>query len=664
MMGSLPPDQMAEVLRWLAVLALGTALARPLALRLVPGGGGWIPARLIAWAAIGWVPWVLAALKLMPFGAGAMTGLLALALARLALGPAPRDLRGQVLAEAAFLALFWLGLAARLKGADLTGLEKFTDMGFLSAAMRAGTMPPQDAWFAGFGVNYYYVGQAMAGAWGNLAGLPPDHTYQLAMATLFALTGLAAFRIAHDLAAPWGRRLAQVLGAIAVPLTLWGGNFHSFLYTALRGWMPATQPGFYYPDSTRFIGFDPPTPDKGFTEFLAYAFAVGDLHAHLVATVPFFLGVLLLIAMLRRGLAGQPPDPAHAAALGWILGLCLAMNSWDVAILGLLALIAAALLIARPGLPARLRLDGIAAAMFTALAVAALTAAPFLATFRPFAAGIEPAPAATPLWQLLVLYGHVLPALGLLLLLARHRAGGPQPILPAWLFVAGLLLVALPETVIVRDIYGLDFARANTMFKLSFRGQSLLIFAALAALAPALRRGRWWLAGAFAALLPLLSTLAYLPHVFAPPSHIASLDGLDFLGDERALVEAAARLPLAQDEAIIEAAGDAFSAYGRVSALTGQPAVIGWPGHEWLWRGAAEAAFGRADLVHIFYTSADLAARCSLIRRFGLRYVILGTLERARYPALDEAGLRALGPTVHSGPGGDILQIAAETCQG
>ena len=85
-----------------------------------------------------------------------------------------------------------------LEGADLTGLEKFTDMGFLSAAMRAGTMPPQDAWFAGFGVNYYYVGQAMAGAWGNLAGLPPDHTYQLAMATLFALTGLAAFRIAHE----------------------------------------------------------------------------------------------------------------------------------------------------------------------------------------------------------------------------------------------------------------------------------------------------------------------------------------------------------------------------------------------------------------------------------------------------------------------------------
>ena len=661
-MGSLPPEQMAEVLRWLAIMALGTALARPLALRLVPGGAGWIPARMIAWLVIGWVPWALAALKLLPFDAGAMAGLLALALIRLAFDPAPRDLRGQLLSEAAFLALFWLGLAARLNAADLTGLEKFTDMGFLAASMRAGTMPPQDAWFAGFGLNYYYVGQAMVGAWGRLAVLQPDHAYQLATATLFALSGLAAFRITHDLAAPWGRRLALVLGAVAVPLTLWGGNFHSFLYTVLRDWMPATRPEFYYPDSTRFIGFDPDAPDKGFTEFLAYAFSVGDLHAHLVATAPFFLGVLLLTAMLRRGLAGGRPDLGQAAALGWLLGLCLAMNSWDVAILGLLALLGAALLVVRPVTVLRDRLDGVAAAVLTAGAVALLTAAPFLATFRPFAAGVEPAPAATPLWQLMVLYGHVLPAPALLVALLIRRETGPAPILPAWLFVCGLLLIALPETVIVRDIYGIDFARANTMFKLSFRGQSLLLFAALATLAPLLRYGGRWAAGALMAVLPLIAPLAYMPYVYVPPSRIASLDGLAYLGDERGLVEAAARLPLAGNEAMIEAVGDAFTGHARVSAMTGQPVVIGWPGHEWLWRGDAQAAIGRADLVHAFYTRPDRAARCNLIRRFGLRYVILGQVERARYPDLDEAGLEALGPTVYSGPGGRIVQIAPETC--
>ena len=41
-----------------------------------------------------------------------------------------------VTVEAAFLIPFWLGLAAKLSHPELTGLEKFTDMGFLSAAMR------------------------------------------------------------------------------------------------------------------------------------------------------------------------------------------------------------------------------------------------------------------------------------------------------------------------------------------------------------------------------------------------------------------------------------------------------------------------------------------------------------------------------------------------
>ena len=48
MIGSLPPDQLAEVLRWLALLALSGALARPLALRLMPDeGGGWITGKIL-----------------------------------------------------------------------------------------------------------------------------------------------------------------------------------------------------------------------------------------------------------------------------------------------------------------------------------------------------------------------------------------------------------------------------------------------------------------------------------------------------------------------------------------------------------------------------------------------------------------------------------------
>lgn len=367
MIGSLPPDQWAAVLRWLVWLALAGVLARPLALRLMPGvGGGWIPATILGWLIVGWVPWCLAAFHLLPFDKASMAGVLVLALVALRSGLGPRDLRGALRFGGAFLILFGFGLAARLVNPDLSGLEKFTNMGFLSAAMRAEVMPSQDAWFAGYAVNYYYVGQAMVGAWGNLAGVAPDYAYQLAMATIFALTALGAFHIVFRLAAPWGARLASVLGGVAAIVTVYGGNGHSVLYQLFRPWMPTTKAEFYYPDSTRFIGFDPPTLDKGFTEFVAYGFVAGDLHAHLVATPLFLLATALILAILQRGLAGVMPTIPQSLAFGWCLGLGLMMNSWDLAIIGLLAVVALAVLLSHPGgagmPPFVARADGLGAA--------------------------------------------------------------------------------------------------------------------------------------------------------------------------------------------------------------------------------------------------------------------------------------------------------------
>lgn len=667
MIGSLPPDQWASVLRWLAWLSLAAVLARPLALRVMPGeGGGWIPATIFGWLIGGWVPWCLASFHILPFDKASMTGILLLALLAMRGGPGPRNLRGALTVWALFMILFWLGLAAKLAHPDLVGLEKFTDMGFLSSAMRSEVMPPPDAWFSGHTLNYYYVGQAMVGAWGNMAGVSPDHAYQLAMATIFALTGLGAFHITARLAAPWGARLATVLGGLATLVTVYGGNGHSILYQLFRPWMPTTKAEFNYPDSTRFIGFDPDTPDKAFTEFFGYGIAAGDLHAHLVATPLFLLAVALVLAILRRGLLGVMPSALQSSAFGWMLGLALMTNSWDLAIIGLLAVVGLAVVLSRPvgaGMPPFVaRADTLGAAAILAFAVAALTAAPFLASFRPFADGVQPVAFRTPIWQLLVIYAHVLPALILIPAMAARRAEAEWLLPLAVAAVTGLILVALPEVIFLKDIYGDDHARANTMFKLTFRAQTLLVVAACATLAPALVRRGIWTAAALAAMVPLGLTLSYLPHVYAPPSVIRSLDGLGFLGDERALVEAARILPVAPGEAIVEASGQAFTDTSRVSALTGQPAVIGWAGHEWLWRNDAAAAFDRANDIDRFYTTSDSAERCRVVRRYAIRYVVIGRIERRQYPTLDEPGIATLGTPVYSGPGGTILRVAPENC--
>jgi uncharacterized membrane protein len=195
---------------------------------------------------------------------------------------------------------------------------------------------------------------------------------------------------------------------VAAIVTVYGGNGHSVLYQLFRTWMPTTKAEFYYPDSTRFIGFDPPTLDKGFTEFVAYGFVAGDLHAHLVATPLFLLAVALILAILQRGLSGVMPTIPQSLAFGWCLGLGLMMNSWDLAIIGLLAVVALAVLLSRPGgagmPPFGARADSLGAAAILAFGAAALTASPFLASFQPFANGILPVAFRTPLWQLLVVY--------------------------------------------------------------------------------------------------------------------------------------------------------------------------------------------------------------------------------------------------------------------
>ena len=657
MTGSLPMADLLVVLRFGAVLALGTWAARPLALRLVPGGGGWIAALLLAWLVLGWVPWALAALRLLPFGTAALGGLALLVALRFRAPAPPPDPRGAAVLALAFAGLFWLGLAQRLGLADLSGLEKFTDVGFLAAAMRAEFMPPADAWYAGETVNYYYVGQAMAAAWGLLAGTGPDRAYQIAMAALFAMSGLGVWHLATTLARPAGPRAAPALGALAALLTLYGGNFHSALYIWFRGLMPATNPEFYFPDSTRFIGFDPDVADKGFTEFIAYAFAVGDLHAHVAAIPVFLLGVMVLLAFLARGLSGKAPDPVQVAAFGWVLGLSAILNSWDVAVLGLLGLFAVLRLVRREAL------DDLGLACVIVVVAAFLTAAPFLGWFTPFASGIEAAPNRTPLWQLLVLYGHAVPP-ALLFGLILWKVPGLRGQGAIGLLLGGALaLILVPEVVIVRDIYGIDFARANTMFKLTFRAQTLLIVASVAVLGLAFAAGRRWWPGALVAAVPLLSILAYAPHIARPPSVIRSLDGLAFLGEERALVEAARHLPMAPGEALIEASGPAFGESARVSAMTGQPAVVGWAAHQWLWRNDGDRPNQRAAQVERFYTTTDQPSRCAVVRRFNIRYAVLGQVETRQYPGLQAEGVRALGVVVHDGPGGQIVQIDRGLCR-
>jgi uncharacterized membrane protein len=93
---------------------------------------------------------------------------------------------------------------------------------------------------------------------------------------------------------------------------------------------------------------------------------------------------------------------------------------------------------------------------------------------------------------------------------------------------------------------------------------------------------------------------------------------------------------------IAEAVGGSYTLYGRISANTGFPTVLGWDFHEIQWRGSAEAQGSRrADIEHLYETRNPEEA-LQILEMYNIDYVYVGPLERSTYRPVVEAKFAAL----------------------
>ena len=87
---------------------------------------------------------------------------------------------------------------------------------------------------------------------------------------------------------------------------------------------------------------------------------------------------------------------------------------------------------------------------------------------------------------------------------------------------------------------------------------------------------------------------------------------------------------------ILEAVGDGYTDYARISSRTGLPTVLGWPHHERTWRGSDEPFSGRREDVRQAYTSTSPREAKDILEKYDVEYVYIGYLEKETY---GEAGL-------------------------
>lgn len=110
---------------------------------------------------------------------------------------------------------------------------------------------------------------------------------------------------------------------------------------------------------------------------------------------------------------------------------------------------------------------------------------------------------------------------------------------------------------------------------------------------------------------------------------------------------------------ILEEVGDAYTYSARISSTTGLPTVIGWPTHEWQWRGSPDTPFQRKTEVENFYKGInDTDTDYKFLKEYEIAYIYVGDKEHTTYPELNEDRIKSYGKVVYDRSNTFIVEVS------
>lgn len=685
---------------------------------------GWMFSKVLAVAVCGYVQWLLACLKISPFtGITCVILTVICCLGSLLYGikcknrfpdslpweQAALVYREEILFFLVFL--FWTYLAGFHPAAH--GTEKYMDFGFMQAMMRSTTLPAQDMWYAGKPFNYYYGGQYLAVFLTKLTGTNVEVTYNLMRTMVAAFAFLLPFSLVRQMlkdklktGRKWSFCLGGILAGMAVSMS---GNLHYIIYGIILRLLKI-KTDYCFPSSTRYIGFDPAvTGDETIHEFPSYSFVLGDLHAHVI-NVFLVLTVLGILYSWIKTNSGKSWRQREIGLLGLLLGMFLFSNTWDFMIY--YVVICGTLLFGNlkrysSGSCISQALKWSVIQWIELLAAAFLASLPFHLTFENvMVQGIGIVKIHTAFYQFSVLWAFpLLVCVPFVIGILRRIGTFPEKKFRSFfsnikysdlyglvLVLCAIGLIFIPEFVYVRDIYEKTAPRANTMFKLTY--QAYIMFGIMMAYILVfftvnrikrcngadstvmckglLRCPRLQSLTGIIAILVLISTCGYLENAithwftgFPKRNAYQTLNATNYL--ETAISDDAAAIRWLNDNVegqpiILEASGDSYQDYdNRVSAMTGLPTVLGWYVHEWLWRNDLEEENQRKEDVQTIYTSSNADQIKSLIEKYKISYLFIGSCEYEKYGEINSELLASIGKVVFRQSETTIIEVSNGT---
>ncbi|HEX7736225.1 MAG TPA: DUF2298 domain-containing protein [Ktedonobacteraceae bacterium] len=250
-----------------------------------------------------------------------------------------------VCVELIFFGMVYLLGWLRSFGPDISNYEMYMDEGFLSGIMRSPHLPPNDMWYAGQPINYYYYAHYNIAVLAKLLGQTPSVAFNTGISMFFGLTAVNLFGVTANIVGWAQRRRKRSTNQANAPeragLAMSGAvpfGVLAILLGEVLGNLAATQtwwqnhgdlPDGYWFNSTRVIV-------NTINEFPAFSFLLSCFHAHVLALAFTIVGIALAFNLFL----GQKGQGLQAFGRGWrmpltlgmtalLIGSLYAMNGWD-----------------------------------------------------------------------------------------------------------------------------------------------------------------------------------------------------------------------------------------------------------------------------------------------------------------------------------------------
>lgn len=572
-----------------------------------------------------------------------------------------------ILEEIIFFVITFAWNLIRATNPRIEGTEKMMNMAFINSIFKTEYFPPKDMWMTPESVNYYYIGHYMYAFVSKLTSIPTNFVYNLALNTIIAQTFLGIFSIIFNFI--YTKFINFYSSFIKIIFSLCGGFFVVFagnldyFFKVIISFIKGTKLEFFFPDSTRLIPYT-------INEYPSYSILLGDLHGHFLS-LPFFVMAIGLLLYIFSNVKSYPELFVRNLIISPFVLIIFGINSWDVITLTILTFIVNFWILVKVNnfviihlLTKRTKevyfrfLNIFCEFINVSLGFALpgiLVLMPFLLFFRAPVGGFGFKFGGSPIQLLFLIWGGFFLIILLYLILALSKKISNKLRNTGFIFImifVGCSILVGVEFIFLKDIFfenNPNYYRANTVFKFYYHAwillgisSSILGFAILSSFS---KKRKSFLAflSSFLIISIFVGTGLYFFRglgdnfqLFREPNPYSyfTLDGTEFIrrdhkGDYYAIQFL--NKEVKTYSVVLEAVGDAYTYYARVSTFTGLPTVMGWPTHQWQWRNDSKTPFIRKDEVKSFYESNSLDLSINFLKKYNVEYIYIGNKEIETY---------------------------------